>query len=177
MNLILETERFILKEINIEHADDLFEMDANPAVHQFIENKPLKTKKEIYPIIEMIRAQYTKFGVGRWAVIQKTNKECVGWAGIKFYAEPIHTYLNFYDLGYRFKQKYWGKGFATETSKQIVHYAFHTLKLNQLNAHADEQNIKSNKVLLKCNFELKDNFLLDGKNINWYELSKSKPGK
>ena len=30
----------------------------------------------------------------------------------------------YYDLGYRFTQKYWGKGYATEASAALMDYAF-----------------------------------------------------
>ena len=35
----------------------------------------------------------------------------------------------YYDLGYRFTQKYWGKGYATEASAALMDYAFNKLKI------------------------------------------------
>ena len=42
----------------------------------------------------------------------------------------------YYDLGYRFTQKYWGKGYATEASAALMDYAFlsSTYKCNFLGA-------------------------------------------
>ena len=45
--ILIETERLLLREIDYTDANDLFEMDSDPEVHLFIENKPVKTIDEI----------------------------------------------------------------------------------------------------------------------------------
>ena len=170
MSEILHTERLILHEISTEHISDLFEMDSNPNVHLYIENKPLQNISEMGPIIQMIQTQYRENGVGRWAVLLKETGECIGWAGLKLYKELVNGEMNFIDLGYRFKEKYWNKGYATESSKGVIEHAQKKLGLKKLFAHADVRNNGSINVLLKCGFELKNNFILDGREISWFEL-------
>lgn len=43
MGILIETERLILRELEYTDINDLFEMDADPEVHLFIENKPVKS--------------------------------------------------------------------------------------------------------------------------------------
>jgi len=52
MNLILETERLILREMKLSDADALFEMDRNPNVHQYLWNKPINDISEVNSYIK-----------------------------------------------------------------------------------------------------------------------------
>lgn len=138
--ILIETERLLLREIDYTDANDLFEMDSDPEVHLFIENKPVKTIDEITKGIEIIKMQYKKNGIARWAVVDKISNECVGWSGLKYYNQPINNHNNFYDLGYRFKKKHWGKGFATESSRAILDYGFKNLDTDSIFAIVDPKN-------------------------------------
>jgi RimJ/RimL family protein N-acetyltransferase len=42
MDLILETDRLLLREMKLSDAEALFEMDRNPNVHQYLWNKPVQ---------------------------------------------------------------------------------------------------------------------------------------
>jgi len=63
--------------------------------------------------------------------------EGIGWAGLKYFREPLNKHVNFYELGYRFKRKHWGKGFATEASTAILDYGFKNLNADKIYAITD----------------------------------------
>ena len=128
MRIVVETERLILRELEFTDEDDLFEMDSDPEVHLFIENNPVKSIDEITKVIEMLKKQYKENGIARWAVVDKLTNECIGWSGLKYFNQPLNKHNNFYELGYRFKKKHWGKGFATESSIAILDYGFSKLQ-------------------------------------------------
>ena len=66
---------------------------------------------------------------------------------------PIDYLYKFADIGYLIGEKsYWGKGYATETIGLILKFAFETLKLHRVEAGAYEQNIGSQKALIKNGF-------------------------
>jgi RimJ/RimL family protein N-acetyltransferase len=44
----------------------------------------------------------------------KETDEFVGWAGLKFNTVVANNKVNFYDIGYRLDEKFWGKGFASD---------------------------------------------------------------
>ncbi len=52
-------------------------------------------------------------------------------------------------LGYRFREKFWNKGYATEITKEMITFSFSELKLNKITADVWSQNVASNKVLSK----------------------------
>ena len=66
---------------------------------------------------------------------------------------PIDYLYKFADIGYLIGEKsYWGKGYATEAIGLILKFAFETLKLHRVEAGAYEQNIGSQKALIKNGF-------------------------
>jgi RimJ/RimL family protein N-acetyltransferase len=173
MKIIIETERLILRELEYTDENDLFEMDADPDVYLFIENNPVKSIDEITKVIEMLKKQYKENGIARWAVVDKLTNECIGWSGLKYYKQPLNNHSNFYELGYRFKKKHWGKGFATESSNAILDYGFINLNTDTIFAITDPENVNSKKVLSKLGFGFKETFDYEGAPTDWFELKKT----
>ncbi|MDO8969836.1 MAG: GNAT family N-acetyltransferase [Saprospiraceae bacterium] len=173
MKIFAETARLILRELEYTDENDLFEMDADPAVHFFIENKPVKSIDEITKVIEMLKKQYQENGIARWAVVDKITNECVGWSGLKYFNQPLNNHIDFYELGYRFKQKHWGKGFATESSSAVLDYGFKNLNVDRIFALTDPKNLNSKKVLTKLGFDFQETFDYEGDLTDWFELKKT----
>lgn len=173
MKTIVETARLILREIEYLDENDLFEMDSDPEVHLFIENKPVTSVDEIRKAIEMLKGQYKENGIARWAVVEKSTQECVGWSGLKYFNRPLNNHNHFYELGYRFKKKHWGKGFATESSIAILNYGFKNLNIDNIFAIVDPKNVNSKKVLTKLGFDFKETFDYEGDPTDWFELKRT----
>ncbi|QNL47872.1 GNAT family N-acetyltransferase [Olivibacter sp. SDN3] len=171
MKIFLETNRLILREIVLQDIDGMFELDADPDVHKYLGNNPVKNKGEAEKNIDFIRQQYIENNIGRWAVIEKDSNNFIGWAGLKFVKEEINRHINYYDLGYRLIKKYWGKGYATEAAKASLAYGFDQLNLPEIIAIADCDNIGSNKILTKIGLKRIEEFSLKGVKHNWYRLS------
>ncbi|MEO7978166.1 GNAT family N-acetyltransferase [Flavobacterium sp.] len=170
----IETERLILRELLFSDAEGMFELDSNPNVHLFIRNKPVESIDESVAVIENIQSQYKEFGIGRWAVILKETNEFLGWSGIKFITAELNNHRNIYEIGYRFIERYWGKGYATEAGQAFVNYAFNEMNIEVLYASADEQNKSSRKILEKLGLHYVNSFDYEGKLEAWYELKNPK---
>ena len=78
MNIILETKQLLIREIHTSDRLDMFEMDSDPLVHQYIFNNPVKEITEIDEAIRHIQNQYRTNGTGRLAVILTQSGEMVG---------------------------------------------------------------------------------------------------
>ncbi len=170
MDLIITTERLILRQLLPSDAEAMFEMDHNPEVHKYLWNKPTETLDETKEIIEYVRKQYLDNGIGRFAVVLKDTNEFIGWAGIKFITEPENGQVNFYDFGYRLNEKFWGKGYATEASYAWLDYGYNQMNIKIMNAYAQSANGASNHILQKIGMTLKEQYLSDGVQWNWYEM-------
>lgn len=173
MQVIVETERFFLREILPTDIDGMFELDADPEVHRYLGNKPVTSREQSKEMIDFIRQQYIDNGIGRWAIIDKKTNDFIGWTGLKFITEWTNNHKDFYDVGYRLIKRYWGQGIATETAKASLTYAFNTLQTNQVYAMAAVENLGSNKILQKIGLTFIESFDLDGINVNWYKIERT----
>ncbi len=172
MKFFIETERLILREILPTDENGLFELDSNPKVHTYLGNNPVDNTDQIREVIKKIQQQYNVNGIGRWAIIEKETNIFIGWTGLKFVTEAINNHINFYDLGYRLIEKYWGNGIATETTKATLQYAFEKLNLVEIYGMCDIGNISSKNVLEKTGLKFIETFDLDGIKHNWFRISK-----
>jgi [ribosomal protein S5]-alanine N-acetyltransferase len=159
MELITETPRLLLRKITLDDAQSLFDLNADPEVIKYVGDSALKDIDEAKAIInDRILFQYTTYGFGRWAMIEKETGSFVGWCGLKFLSD-----LNEVDVGYRLFRKHWGKGFATESALASLKYGFETKNLERIIGRAMSGNIASIKVLEKCGMKYcRDDFEHDG---------------
>ena len=168
----IETERLIIRAIIPEDAQGMFELDSSPEVHRYLGNQPIKTFEESVGAIQFIRDQYESAGIGRWAVVEKISGKFVGWTGFKVNPGYINGVHEVFDLGYRFVESAWGKGYATETSIACMQYAFDNLKYDPIYGMADIHNASSNKILKKMGMKYINEFDFDGDPHYFYSITK-----
>lgn len=53
------------------------------------------------------------------------------------------------EIGWRLSSQHWGKGYATEAAKAVLHYAFTELNLNEIISFTVVANLKSRHVMEK----------------------------
>ena len=131
--------------------------------------------------VTYVRQQYADSGIGRWAVIEKSSGECIGWTGFKIIRERVHGFEDFYDFGYRHLRRFWGKGMASEAARAALDYGLNTLAIkDDIYAMTDVDNGASRHILESLGFRLQEIFPFDGKQqwrtINepttWYKLER-----
>lgn len=167
---IIETERLILREFVAADFEAVYAFSSNKEVQKYTGDVLLTSLEEAKKIIKNVWFNdYKTYGYGRWAVIYKPDNTLIGFAGLKYLPEFQET-----DIGFRFLPKYWGKGIASEVSKEIISYGFEVLQLQRIIGIADPKNSASCKVLEKIGlqqYKVAD-YDGDGKRYNWYEIKK-----
>lgn len=158
MKEILQTERLILRELNTDDTENFYKLNLNPNVIKYTGNSAFKDIYEAKQFLENY-PDYKLNGFGRWAVIDKSNNEFLGWCGLKYDKNRDET-----DIGFRFFEEHWNKGFATESAKSCIGYAFETLKLKTIVGRAMKENLASIKVLEKIGLKFEREFDFDKKN-------------
>ncbi|MDR3678958.1 MAG: GNAT family N-acetyltransferase [Flavipsychrobacter sp.] len=171
--IFMETERLLLRELVPEDAGGMFELDSDAEVHRYIGKNPVKNIERSREVIDIIREQYITNGIGRWAVIEKETGLFIGWSGLKLTTSLTNGHINYYDLGYRFIKKHWGKGYATETAVASVDYGFNHMGLTEIYGMADIGNIASQNVLQKAGLQYVKTFEFDGAIHKWYKAISS----
>ncbi|KAA3602050.1 MAG: N-acetyltransferase [Calditrichaeota bacterium] len=143
MNFLIETERLRLRKFLPKDSLGFFHLNNDPKVLEFTGDSPFASENKALKFIQNYD-HYQKFRFGRWSVILKENQKSIGFCGLKFTEE-----LNEIDLGFRFFQEHWNKGFATESSKAVLDFAFLELKLERIVARAMPENKASIRVIEK----------------------------
>lgn len=173
MTFNIEPERLRLRELRNSDLEGMYELDSNPNVHKYLGNKPIKTKAEAQKILDSVIQQYTERGIGRFAVIEKASGDFIGWSGLRLNTEyNMNGFTKYYDVGYRLIERFWGKGYATESGKASVDYAFNTMKLPELYATTEISNQASHYALLKIGLQYKNDFFFEQEqmNLRWYTI-------
>jgi ribosomal-protein-alanine N-acetyltransferase len=176
MNLVIETDRLLLRPLEISDAEVMFAMDSNPLVHKYLWQNPTQEISETIKIIEYVQKQYAENNIGRFATILKETGEFMGWTGIKYINDHVeNSNTNFYDYGYRLDEKFWNKGFATEASHAWLDYGFNQMKIDLMNAYTHFENGASNHILQKVGMNFMEDYLdKDGVLWKWWQLESTK---
>ena len=169
MAQILETDRILLREFEIKDYKEVFEFGSDREVNKYTGDNPIESQEAAKELIKNVFLQdYKNIGFGRWASIYKPTNKIIGFAGLKYLEE-----LDEVDIGFRFLPAYWGKGIATEVSKEIMNYGFQHLNINRIIGIADPKNMGSCKVLTKLGMKIyktgKYKYTNDGILYNWYK--------
>jgi len=179
MNLRLETDRLLLRPLELADAKAMFAMDSNPNVHKYLWQNPTQQLEETIAIIEKVQAQYVRNGIGRFATLLKETGEFIGWTGIKFIDDHIENgNTNFFDYGYRLDEKFWGKGYATEASLTWLAYGFDQMNIDKMNAYTHQENAASNHILNKIGMTFMESYPDQaGATWNWWMMPNPKQVK
>ena len=161
-----------MRDIEDADAEGIFKLESDPRVHSYLGTKPIDTKKQALSIIERFKMQYRDTGIGRWAVVDKKSNEFMGWAGLK-YERELRKELDYFDLGYRIRPKFWNQGIATECALQLLHYGFVNKELVEIFAAAEVSNSASNHILQKIGMSLIETFEFKGMEVNFFRIERS----
>lgn len=178
MKFYLETERLILREMLPTDDEGMFELDSNPEVLRYLGTPPITKIEQAREVIERVRKQYIDYNIGRWVAIEKSSGDFIGWSGLKYVTEIKGDQKHFHDVGYRFIPRYWGKGYATESTKAALEYAFATMNLNEVIGTCHEENKASRKVLEKCGLRFEKQYKYEDRFIcDWLSITKEDWGE
>lgn len=167
MERIIETERLFLREFKLIDAPALFKLNDNPIVMKYTGDAPFKNIQAAEEFVKNY-THYQVYNMGRWAVCSKKNGEFLGWCGLKY-----HPNKDIVEVGYRFLEKHWNKGYATEATKGALSYGFNVLKIQDIYAFVNTENNASKKVAEKAGLLFLKEIIHEGNHTNLYHLKNS----
>ena len=158
-NVILETDRLILRTWELKDLDDFFEYASVEGVGEKAGWEHHKSKDKSLEILKMFIEEKKVF-----AIVLKENQKVIGSIGIEELSEELDKDLDNLlgrELGYVLNKDYWNKGIMKEAVSKVVDYCFNTLKLNFLMASYFNHNIASKKVLENLNFKFYKDIIIE----------------
>ncbi|MFG1805165.1 GNAT family N-acetyltransferase [Streptomyces sp. NPDC049040] len=154
MDTYLETERLALRRFTADDADLLIELDSDPAVMRYLTGGEA-TAPEIVRERQLpsVIAGYGKWGgdLGLFAAYERDGGAFVGWFCLR--PEPDGPREEA-ELGYRLRQASWGRGYATEVSRALLHKGFTELGVHTVWAATMAVNRGSRNVMAKLGMTL-----------------------
>lgn len=156
---MLETERLRLRPLSLEDLDIGHELFLDPDVVKYV--CELSTPESLPGELETATARGAGGRLGVWCVMAKETGEKLGtgillplplegddtdWSEVVEERYPASEI----EVGYVFKKSAWGRGFATEACRRLVHFFFEHTNLDELVAVTDPENFASQHVLKKA---------------------------
>ena len=148
-DVILETDRLILREWQESDLADFFEYASVDGVGQMAGWQPHKNIEESKFVLDMFIREGKTF-----AVVLKENNKAIGSVGIEKLSTEIDGYENMTgrELGYVLNKDYWGQGLMPEAVKAVINYCFEAGNCDYLLCSCSPQNTQSARVIEKCGF-------------------------
>ena len=148
---ITDSARLSYHYITESDTDFLWELDQDELVMKYINGGKKSSKEDIQNIfIPRVQAfSNFAFGWGLWRVEKLDDGESIGWILVRpfgFFTQ--HPETDNIELGWRFKQSSWGKGYATEAAL-TVKGALYEIGVEKFSAIANPDNAASINIMKK----------------------------
>ena len=148
---ITDSARLSYHYITESDTDFLWELDQDELVMKYINGGKKSSKEDIQNIfIPRVQAfSNFAFGWGLWRVEKLDDGESIGWILVRpfgFFTQ--HPETDNIELGWRFKQSSWGKGYATEAALTVKE-ALYEIGVEKFSAIANPDNAASINIMKK----------------------------
>ncbi|MCB0632796.1 MAG: GNAT family N-acetyltransferase [Saprospiraceae bacterium] len=140
--MIFQTDRILVRYLQSTDVNGFHDLQSNPRVMQYTSGKAGSLEgnlTELHQLIEKYTTPGNTFWV--WAMELLENEDFIGTCAL------ILNEANECELGFRIREKYWGRGLGKEVAGPLIHYGFYTLKLDRIYGYVDKENIASMKIL------------------------------
>ncbi|MHA2009753.1 MAG: GNAT family N-acetyltransferase [Promethearchaeota archaeon] len=145
----IETERLIIRNFRSEDEEELYQAVQTYKATEYAQMEERDTGNK-WPDE---RDQYK--GIVEWfskgdeflAVILKNKTQLIG------FINKSKTDDRIYNFGYVFHSAYSGKGYAYESGKAVINHIFENLSADIIKTGTPEENIPSQKLLIRLGFK------------------------
>lgn len=145
---VLETERFVLREITPEDAPELFRIYGDPEVMRYFGSPPIATLEEARQRVERTRVAFRNGEGIRWAITRRGSPQMIGSCGHWRLVKPHFRS----EIGYDLLPEAWGQGVMPEAVAAILQFGFERMGLHSVEAQIHPDNRGSRRVLEKLGF-------------------------
>lgn len=161
----LETERLLIRKIQLLDIPVLVEIWTDPEVTQFMGGPRDKDVLQQMFNEDVDAEQPEPYDL--WPVIEAASDEVVGHCGLL--DKEVDGQLEI-ELTYVLRKSAWGNGYATEAATALRDYAFETRQLERLIALIDPANHDSERVAQKVGMTLEKEVLRGDKLMRVYSI-------
>lgn len=144
----LETQRLVLRQIEEEHANALYEILSDEEVAKFEYFYAIQSVEKAIEFIRRYKSELEEGEEVTWGIFLKENNALIGTCCLGNFSESALRA----EIGYTLLRSEWGKGYATEAAGEVIKFGFEVMGLNRIEATITPGNDASVQVLKKLNF-------------------------
>ncbi len=143
----VETERLLIRPIELRDTDDLFEICADKRVNDYLAY-PLYTEKgKVREYIESILDDpILKHIPPHYVLVEKKSGKMIGTCDFVKSVDGIS------EIGYSLNYDYWGKGYMSEALMAVIKVGFEHIGFRRIEIRALKGNKRSIRVIEKAGF-------------------------
>lgn len=141
----LATARLVLRPWQNADYEPFFLMSIDPRVYEFL--PPFPDRAACDAFVDQCRESMIERGWGFWALERKEDRRFIGTAGMHEPGPEFGVGRPCIEIGWRLAPDFWGKGYATEVAREVLHFAFQALELSEVVSFTALQNVRSFTVM------------------------------
>lgn len=165
MNKVIESNRLLFQTLTIDDHQYFHKLVTNPFGRKYLFDDHILSEEETIDILRTNERYFLEKSLGLWKIIEKDSFSPVGVTGLWFFFEEPQA-----QLLYVLSPDYTGKGYATESSKEVIKYAFTSLNYKYITASFDKMNTASKQVCERLNMKRCKELVVDGNCLLFYRL-------
>ncbi|MGE7916891.1 GNAT family N-acetyltransferase [Lysinibacillus xylanilyticus] len=146
---VLNTDRLILRELQINDAHAILNCFSNPDVLRHYGQNPLTSLDQVKQIINNFSKNYDEKRGIKWGIELKGQEGIIGTIGFQEWSTEHRRA----EISYALFPESWGKGYAMEAVNRVISFGFQEMDLVRIGAIVFTENDASNKLLTKLGFE------------------------
>ena len=142
----IRTARLLLRRWRQSDLEPFAVMNADPRVSEFLPTPLDRPASDAF--VTRIEAHFEKHGFGLWAVEISDTGSFAGYVGLQ--TPPfVARFTPCVEIGWRLAPETWGKGYATEGARAVLHHAFSNLGLEEILSWTVPANERSRRIMTK----------------------------
>ena len=134
-------------------------------VRRYLWDDVLISRDRAEEVVRAVSASFARDGRGMWLVCEKAVDVPCGFCGFLPREEPDRA-----ELIYGLVPSVWGKGYATESARAVIEYAFEKLNVPRIAAAADLPNTASVRVMERLGMRFVRRETVHGNDLVFYEI-------
>jgi len=147
--IALSTSRLTLRFLNEADLLAAYDIFSNPEVMRYWGYPAWTDAAQAQQWLSRIQEGYQTGDALQLGLERNVDQVLVGTCTLfQFYPASRRA-----EMGYALGRPYWGVGYMHEALQALLHYAFHTLDLNRLEADIDPRNLASARTLERLGFQ------------------------
>ena len=146
---VVTNETLTLEPLTREHAEEMFDVLADPAIYEY-ENEPPLSVEWLRSRYAGLESRWSPDGVQQWLnwAVRLPTHECIGFVQATVHPDRSAS------LAYVFSSTHWGRGLATLAVQEMLSELHGRFFVESFRAVLKEDNRRSYRLLERCGFHL-----------------------